>query len=187
MRILQALAMTALIGLAVPAIAQNKTAPAKKPVAKTAAVTCTVSGKTIKDTAKAVKHTYNKKTYYFCCTGCLSKFKTTPTAYINKKVATTASNKTASCCEGEAAGACCDAEKAAIATAKTEEISKDMLYCPVMEEEIADVKKALPIEYEGKTYYLCCTDCKKSFVKNPEKYIKRLEEWQKAQKAEKTQ
>lgn len=203
MRILQVLAMTALIGLAVPAMTQNKTVTAKKPAAKTAAVTCVVSGKVIKDTAKALKHVHNKKTYYFCCTECLNKFKATPTAYINKKV-TTASNKTAqatektaSCCSGsaktddagcigenKAGDACCEGEKAVVATAKTEEVSKDMLYCPVMDEEITDVKKAFPVEYAGKTYYLCCTDCKKSFLKNPEKYIKKLEEWQKSRKTQ---
>lgn len=206
MRILQVLAMTALIGLAVPAMAQNKTVTAKKPAAKTAAVTCIVSGKAIKDTKTALKHVHNKKTYYFCCTGCLNKFKATPAVYINKKV-TTASNKTAkatdktasccddaakangACCSGEekAGGACCESEKAVIATTKTEEVSKDMLYCPVMDEVITDVEKAFTVEHAGKTYYLCCTDCKKSFLKNPEKYIKKLEEWQKAQKAQKTQ
>lgn len=203
MRILTVLAMTALLGLAVPAMAQNKTTPAKKPATKTAVIICPVSGETIKNSAKALKHVYNKKTYYLCCTGCLNKFKATPTAYINKKVVTTASNKTAktaSCCEeetkangecssGEAkdGGACCDAEKAVSAQTKTEEVSKDMLYCPVMDEVITDVQKVFTIEHAGKTYYLCCTDCKKSFVKNPEKYIKKLEEWQKAQKAQKTQ
>lgn len=44
--------------------------------------------------------------------------------------------------------------------------------CPVMGHEIAIKDAAGSHEYDGKTYYFCCADCKEKFVKNPGKYVK---------------
>jgi Cu+-exporting ATPase len=43
--------------------------------------------------------------------------------------------------------------------------------CPVMNREIARKDAAGPYEYNGKTFYFCCEDCKAKFIKNPEKYV----------------
>ena len=45
--------------------------------------------------------------------------------------------------------------------------------CPVSGEKIVMEKKGT-IEYKGKTYNLCCSMCKKDFLKDPEKYIEKL-------------
>ena len=44
--------------------------------------------------------------------------------------------------------------------------------CPVMNREIARKDAAGRYEYNGKTFYFCCEDCKAKFIKNPEKYVK---------------
>ena len=43
--------------------------------------------------------------------------------------------------------------------------------CPVMKNPI---DKDVYVEYQGKKVYFCCEDCKETFAKNPEEYIKDL-------------
>ncbi len=45
--------------------------------------------------------------------------------------------------------------------------------CPVTDEE---VDGDITVVYEGKTVALCCKSCLKKFNKNPEKYMKKLNE-----------
>lgn len=47
--------------------------------------------------------------------------------------------------------------------------------CPVTGEKIDDSSKAT-YEYKGKIYNFCCPMCIGEFKKNPEKYIKKIEE-----------
>ena len=47
--------------------------------------------------------------------------------------------------------------------------------CPVSGEEIKEESKAT-YEYEGKIYNFCCPMCIDEFKKDPEKYIKRVDE-----------
>lgn len=46
-------------------------------------------------------------------------------------------------------------------------------YCPVMGGKI---DKNVYADYQGKRVYFCCTSCKQEFLKNPDKYIQKLEE-----------
>ena len=47
------------------------------------------------------------------------------------------------------------------------------LVCPVTGEKIASVKDAVGSStYQGKKYYFCCSSCKPSFDKDPQKYVK---------------
>ena len=50
-------------------------------------------------------------------------------------------------------------------------VGPDEASCPVLG---TVMKKAdmIPIQYKGKTYYMCCMDCKSKFNADPEKYIK---------------
>ncbi len=43
--------------------------------------------------------------------------------------------------------------------------------CPVTGETVLKSQAKATYEYEGKTYYFCCEDCKEKFVKDPAKYI----------------
>ena len=44
---------------------------------------------------------------------------------------------------------------------------------PVCKMEFAERDAKVKHEYKGKKYYFCCEMCKKEFVKNPEKYLKK--------------
>ncbi len=57
--------------------------------------------------------------------------------------------------------------------------------CPISGEEIAagDMKgQEATVEYKGKVYNLCCSMCKKDFLKDPEAAIKLMEEKEAAMK-----
>lgn len=47
--------------------------------------------------------------------------------------------------------------------------------CPVSNEKIKEGEK-YQVEHEGKIYNLCCKMCMKDFKKDPDKYIKKVEE-----------
>ena len=49
------------------------------------------------------------------------------------------------------------------------EMAKD----PVCGMEVEEKKAAAKAEYKGKTYYFCAAGCKKAFLENPEKYLKK--------------
>ncbi len=51
--------------------------------------------------------------------------------------------------------------------------------CPVLNEKIDERNKAT-YEYEGKIYNFCCAACIEDFKKDPQKYIKKVEEELKA-------
>ena len=36
--------------------------------------------------------------------------------------------------------------------------------------------KPVKLVYQGRTVFLCCNGCKKTFLANPEKYLKKLDE-----------
>jgi YHS domain-containing protein len=60
-----------------------------------------------------------------------------------------------------------------------EEVSKPQVVgnkiCPVTGEKIDEKTKAT-YEYEGKIYNFCCAMCIDTFKKDPQKYIKKVEE-----------
>lgn len=47
--------------------------------------------------------------------------------------------------------------------------------CPVTGEKI-DAKTKVTYEYQGKIYNFCCPMCTDKFKKDPDKYIKKIEE-----------
>jgi len=57
--------------------------------------------------------------------------------------------------------------------------------CPVSGEKIDEKTKAT-YEYEGKIYNFCCAMCIDSFKKDPQKYIKKVEEEQQSESKEKS-
>jgi YHS domain-containing protein len=68
--------------------------------------------------------------------------------------------------------------EAAFATAE-ETVNIGNKICPVSGEKIDEKMKAT-YEYEGKIYNFCCSMCIDEFKKDPEKYIKKVEEELKA-------
>ena len=62
-------------------------------------------------------------------------------------------------------------EKAKQDTVQTTEVKQTV--CPVMGGEI---NKEVYADYNGKRVYFCCQGCLSTFKKNPEKYMKKLED-----------
>lgn len=48
--------------------------------------------------------------------------------------------------------------------------------CPVMGNKFKITENTPVIEYNGEKYYFCCSGCDKDFAKDPDKYIKNLEQ-----------
>jgi YHS domain-containing protein len=51
--------------------------------------------------------------------------------------------------------------------------AKPQTTCPVLG---GNVTKQVYVDYKGKRIYFCCAGCEGEFNKDPEKYIKKLEE-----------
>lgn len=75
----------------------------------------------------------------------------------------------------DACGASGHEDSAKAAQNKSGAINVGNKICPVTGDKI-DEKTNTTYEYEGKIYNFCCPMCISSFKKNPEKYIKKIEE-----------
>jgi YHS domain-containing protein len=68
------------------------------------------------------------------------------------------------CCPSEGGGSSSSSDSGSTATVRVR--------CPVMGCLISDVDFApAQSEYNGKTYYFCCEECKTKFDNNPQKYL----------------
>ena len=54
--------------------------------------------------------------------------------------------------------------------------------CVVSGEKLGEMGKPYSFKYEGREVRLCCESCKKDFKKDPAKYMKKLDEAEKAKK-----
>lgn len=79
---------------------------------------------------------------------------------------------TAGCGKKSEAPKAVDTEPAA-PTSTVEEVTKAQTTCPLMGNPI---NKDLYADHEGKRVYFCCKMCTPEFKKDPEKYIKKLED-----------
>ncbi len=48
--------------------------------------------------------------------------------------------------------------------------------CPISKEKIGNMGNANPVIYKGKIVNLCCSGCSADFAKDPEKYMKKVNE-----------
>lgn len=71
-------------------------------------------------------------------------------------------------------------------SASKEAVDVDNKVCPVSGEKIDEKMKAT-YEYDGKIYNFCCLMCIDEFKKDPQKYIKKVEELQKDKVEEKAE
>lgn len=74
-----------------------------------------------------------------------------------------------------AAGKLCFAQEANEKTISKEAVNVGNKVCPVSGDKVDEKTKAT-YEYKGKIYNFCCTACVDDFKKDPEKYIKKIEE-----------
>jgi YHS domain-containing protein len=89
---------------------------------------------------------YQGKRVYFCCPDCKATFDEDPAKYVKKL------------------------EDAGVTLEKT---PVPQTTCPVLGNKI---DKSLYADYKGKRVYFCCAGCVDEFKKDPEKYIKKLED-----------
>jgi len=72
---------------------------------------------------------------------------------------------------------CCSKSKTEKTKKTTQEavqkVEANQTVCPVMGGEI---NKEVYADYNGKRVYFCCQDCLSTFKKDPEKYMKKLED-----------
>ncbi len=61
-------------------------------------------------------------------------------------------------------------------TGIAQEQAEETVVCPVSGKEIKKSEAKASYEYEGKTYYFCCPNCKEAFMKSPEKYTQKKAE-----------
>jgi len=59
--------------------------------------------------------------------------------------------------------------------------------CPVSGEKVGQGMEPATYEYKGKAYNFCCTSCIEEFKKDPEKYIKKVEEELRARSQKETE
>lgn len=83
---------------------------------------------------------------------------------------------------------------AASLTSRAEEATKDakdakkpkpytLEKCLVSDEKLGEMGEPFKLVYKGQEFKLCCKSCKKDFDKEPDKYVKKLVEAEKAAKA----
>ncbi|MFC2163938.1 YHS domain-containing protein [Acidobacteriota bacterium] len=63
---------------------------------------------------------------------------------------------------------------ALVSAAADKKSNDETVKCAVSGEKIKKSEAKSSYEYKGKTYYFCCDNCKESFVKEPEKYVKKM-------------
>ena len=103
---------------------------------------CPVSGMAVNP---EVYVDHDGKRIYFCCEGCVDKFKQDPDTYLEKM------NKDGITLQDIPEG-------------------EDAIVCPVSGEP---ANKEIFTEYQGEKIHFCCEDCKAMFLKSPEKYVKK--------------
>lgn len=60
--------------------------------------------------------------------------------------------------------------------AKVEAVNVGNKICPVSGESVDEMGKPYEVEQDGKIYNLCCAMCAKDFKKDPQKFIKIIEQ-----------
>jgi P-type Cu+ transporter len=139
--------------------------------ATTQKLVCPVTGE---DADPDVSYAYKGTTYYFCCEGCVKKFKKDPEKYI----AASAKRAYDACNDHGEKHAASDAQtqpaaddgKAVINEGKDMSAQISNSVCPVMNKKVD--KEVTTVTYRGKVYGFCCKSCIKKFAANPDKYLK---------------
>ncbi len=159
-------------------------------------VTCAVNGKEFEKTETTASFEYKGETYYFCCPGCKDKFVKNPDEFINNEgEAEHQHGEEVKHQHGEEAEHQHGEE---VKHQHGEEVKHQhgeeakhqhgeegmhgehqengKVVDPVCGMELKKEDAKHTYEYKEKTYYFCMASCKEKFVKNPEEYLKDVEE-----------
>jgi len=72
-------------------------------------------------------------------------------------------------------------ERAALSDADKEAIKKQKI-CPVSGGALGSMGEPIKVTAKGRSIFLCCSNCKKKFEANPDKYFKILDDLKKGEK-----
>jgi YHS domain-containing protein len=91
---------------------------------------------------------------------------------------------TSSTFAGNSSGSCCGATTPMADIAKSDAKAKTypLDTCVVSGEKLGEMGKPYVFTHEGREVKLCCKNCLKDFKKEPAKYLKKLDEAEKADK-----
>jgi YHS domain-containing protein len=129
--------------------------------------TCPVTGEKIEN--KDVKADFFGRTIYFCCAGCVDQVKANPEAYVKKTHAEQVEAvKHAAKSEGHGDHS---EHKAAPEAGKVLGKGDGIETCPVTGEPVS---KSVKAEIAGRTVYACCPGCLETVKKNPDLYLKKV-------------
>ncbi|HZT43848.1 MAG TPA: YHS domain-containing protein [Chthonomonadaceae bacterium] len=164
--------------------------------------TCPVEGdKIAKVTADTPHADYKGVRYYFCCGSCPAEFNKEPAKYAKDSkgkvigmslfdpVTTKRIDPDKAAGHSDVHGvryffASADDKKSFDKNPKkyTASPEKHVLYCPVNNQAVASYAAASDYsDVKGTRYYFCCAGCKPAFDKDPDKYLKGIDEKIKAQ------
>ncbi|MBU1935768.1 hypothetical protein KKG05_00085 [bacterium] len=110
---------------------------------------CLVSGEKLGGMGEAVKYDYNGREIQFCCNGCVSTFEKDPATYVAKL-------------------------DAAIIAQQKENYPLET--CVVTGEKLGSMGEPVDYIYNNQLVRFCCGGCIKTFEKNPDEYLKKLNE-----------
>ena len=119
-----------------------------------------VCGMRVQPATAAGSHLYGGKTYYFCCQGCLEKFRTDPARYL--PVDSPASPKAPRQFEGNALSM--------LAASPPGEAAVGVID-PVCGMTVDPATAAGSFAYQGTTYFFCCHGCLTRFRADPQRYL----------------
>ena len=153
-----------ILGSGAMLFAADAAGPATQPSTQPTIVNkfCAVDGEDPVD-PKVKTVEYKGKTIGFCCAGCDKEFEKDPAKFMAVIEKDLAADKKDDAKKGE--------KKEAELNAK----------CPVSGD---DVDKEITETYKGRTIAFCCKDCVKDFKKDPDKFVKKLDEEAAAKKKE---
>ena len=68
-----------------------------------------------------------------------------------------------------------DASPSAQAQPTDKELIQQQKTCPVSDQPLGSMGKPVKLVYKGRIVFLCCAGCKKTFLADPDKYLKKLD------------
>jgi Cu+-exporting ATPase len=119
-----------------------------------------VCGMTVQPATAAGSHLHEHKTYYFCCQGCLEKFRADPARYLRPSTATPETEI------GPRGGTPLPMLAPPASSEKTAGVID-----PVCGMTVDPARAAGSHTHQGKTYSFCSQDCRDKFRADPQRYL----------------
>jgi YHS domain-containing protein len=146
---------------------------------------CPVTGEELGSMGPPIPVNVKGQTIYVCCKGCVAKVQRDPEAFLAKVAGERGGrgNESGPPGDTETAEAAPMGKPAAKPAAAPAEPFNGQKLCPVMDEELGSMGPPVPVTVKGQTIYVCCKGCVAKVKRNPDRYLAKVAEERKAQKA----